>query len=188
MMAENIALSLGTANDNPFIAALTEENPHAQIYGNSWERYTIRLLEDMMENYSLNEIEFISTGPEMNGLLMSTDNFIDYVDTISWDESTSYLTAELERRLGLFEYNNVFSLNDYADKVEQLPALVVLVDTWTEDVQIIHDLGKNLGLHLICGRYTNFPEDFQDLAFTVDAESFNKATVWYEGTTTLVSW
>ena len=157
-------------------------------YGNSWERYIVHLLEDIMENYSPNEVEFISTGPEMNGLLMSTDSFIDYVDTISWNESTSYLTAELERRLGLFEYNNAFNLHDYADRVEQLPALVVLVDEWTEDVQIIHDLGKNLGLHLICGRYANLPEDIQGLAFTVNVESFNKATVWHEGTMTLVSW
>ena len=124
----------------------------------------------------------------MNGLLLSTEDYIDYIHTVSWDESTSYLTSELERRLGLFEHNNVRNIREYADRIEELPALVVLVDTWTDDVQVIHDLGKNTGVHLICGLYTEIPESVTGLAFAVDAESRSKATVRYEGTTTLVDW
>ena len=187
-MPETIAVSLGTSNGLPFVASLNDETPHAQIYGSNWERYTVRLLEDMMENYSSQEIEFISTGTDMNGLLMSTENYMDYMNTISWGESTDYLTSELERRLGLFEHNNARNLREYADRVEDLPALVVLVDAWTDDVQIIHDLGKNTGVHLICGLYTEIPADVNGLAFTVDAESYNKATVRYEGSTTLIDW
>ena len=187
-MAENIAVSLGFEGDMPFVASLTDELPHAQVHGPAWEQFTINMLNDIMDNYSPEKVEFVSTGESMNGLLMSTHDYLDYMHTVGWDSSAAYLTDELERRMGVFAHSNARNLTEYADKVEELPALIVLVDEWTDDVQIIHDLGRNMGLHLVCGAYTSIPSDVGGLAFVADVESFNKASVRHGGTTSLVKW
>lgn len=187
-MQDSIDIRLGTLNSQPFTATLTDETPHAQIYGYEWERFIIQMMDNIMEDYTPSEVEMITTGEFTNGLLMSTDNYLDYMHTVSWDSSTSYLTAELERRLGLFEHNNARNLREYADRVEELPKLLVFVDDWTDDMKIVHDLGKTLGLHFIFVPHTFIPEDVFEFAFAVDVESYNKATVKYDGTTSLIQW
>lgn len=189
MESTPITLNLGSCDGLPFVTALDQDAPHVHIIGPGYKYLIGHLMEDLMENHTPREIEIIAAGNEASSVLSTTSSYMDFVQAVDWaGEDTVYVTDEVERRLGLFEHNNVASLRAYADRVGELPTVVVFTDVWDENLQTALTLGGDVGVHIIAGRDADVPAEFHEVCFVIDTESYNSGIVAVNDSSYFVKW
>lgn len=184
-----ITINLGTCNDLPFVVALDQDTPHVQIGGPGYIYLFEHIMEDLMDNYTPREISILTIGDKPSSVFSTTSSYMDYVQTADWSgDATAYATEVIESRLGLFEHDTVANNRAFADRVSELPRVIIFTDTWDESLQSVLTLGGLVGIHIVAGREADVSDEFLDASLAVDAESYRDGVVTVDGSSSFVRW
>lgn len=184
-----VTIHLGTCNDLPFVVALDQDTPHMRVFGPGYTYLFSHIMEDLMDIYTPQEISILTIGEKPSNAFFTTPSYMDFVQTADWSgDATAYATEVIESRLGLFEHDTVANNRAFADRVSELPQVVIFTDTWDESLQSVLTLGGLVGIHIITGWEADYSDEFVDASFAVDAESYRDGVVTIDGSSSFVRW
>lgn len=179
MSITELEAQIGTHDGNPILLELSDPYSNVQIDGDNWQHFVTTIVNDLIDNYGSNEVQFITTSSETSNIVNSNpDAMLDYVISASWSESNlDDAIYEINQRRELIKRSGEIGYADYRLAGNELPRVIILVED--EDATILQDLaekGSYAGIHIIvCNASLDDELKFDKGATNIELKPDNKA-------------